>query len=80
MIPTIKMKTKTTTIIIIPAAAPATQELNITSTTTTMEHPTIPRATSRISQPMCKLPSWDQSTGTSCLKFRKSLDICHNIE
>ena len=60
MIPTIKIKTKATIIIIIPAAAPATQELDITSTTTAMEHPTIPRATSRISQPMCKYPSLDQ--------------------
>ena len=54
MIPTIKIKTQTTIIIIIPAAAPATQELDTTSTTTTMEHPTIPRATLRISQPVCK--------------------------
>ena len=54
MIPTIKIKTKTTIIIIIPAAAPATQGLDIASTTTTMEHPTTPRATPRISQPMCK--------------------------
>ena len=37
-------------IIIIPAAVPATQELDTISTTTTMEHPTILRATSRISQ------------------------------
>ena len=44
MIPTIKMKTKTTVILIIPAAAPATQGLDITSTATTMEHQTIPRA------------------------------------
>ena len=53
MIPTIKIKTKTI-IIIIPAAVPATQELDTISTTTTMEHPTVLRATSRISQPMCK--------------------------
>ena len=39
MIPTIKIKTKTTIIIIIPAAGLATQELDITSTTTTVEHP-----------------------------------------
>ena len=38
MIPTIKIKTKTTVITIIPAAAPATQPLDITRTTTTMEH------------------------------------------
>ena len=38
MIPTIKIETKTTVIIIIPTAAPATQGLDITSTTTTVEH------------------------------------------
>ena len=54
MIPTIKIKTKTTVIKIITAAAAAMQRLDITSTTTTMEHRTIPRAHSRISQPMCK--------------------------
>ena len=54
MIPTTKIKTKPTIIIIIPAAVPATQGLDITSTTTTMEHRTIPRAHSRISQPMRK--------------------------
>ena len=54
MIPTIKIKTKTTVITIIPAAAPATQELDTTSTTTTMEHQTMPRAHSKINQPMCK--------------------------
>ena len=37
MIPTIKIKTKTTEITIIPAAAPVTQGLDITRTTTTME-------------------------------------------
>ena len=37
MILTIKIKTKTTVIIIIPAAVPATQGLDITSTSTTME-------------------------------------------
>ena len=52
MTPTIKIKT---IIIIIPAAVPAIQELDTISTTTTMEAtPTIPGATSRISQPMCK--------------------------
>ena len=54
MILTIKIKTKTTVIIIIPAAAPATQGLDITSTATKMGHQKIPRAHSRISQPMCK--------------------------
>ena len=54
MTPTIKIETKTI-IIIIPAPVPATQELDTISTKTTMEAtPTIPRATSRISQPMCK--------------------------
>ena len=54
IIPTIKIKTKTTLMVIITEAAPATQGLDITSTTATMEHQTIPRAHSRISQPMCK--------------------------
>ena len=72
MIPTIKIKTKTTVIIITPAAVPATQGLDITSTTTTMEHQPTPKAHSRVSQLMYKLPSLDQSTGTNCLKFRKS--------
>ena len=52
--PNYQNKNKNNIIIIIPAATLATQELNITSTTTTMEHPTTPRATPRISQPMCK--------------------------
>ena len=52
MIPTIKIKTKTTGKTIIPAAVPATQGLDITSTTTTTEHQTMPRAHSRISQLM----------------------------
>ena len=42
MIPTIKIKTETTVITIIPATAPATQQLDITRTTTTMEHQTTP--------------------------------------
>ena len=79
MILTIKIKTETTVITIIPATAPATQQLETTRTTTTMECQT-PRTHSRISQPMCKLPSLDQSTGINCLKFRKSLDIHHNTE
>ena len=54
VIPTIKIKTKTMVITIIPATAPATQGLDITRTTTTMEHQTTPRTHSRISQPMCK--------------------------
>ena len=56
MTPTIKIETKTIIIIIIiPAAVPATQELDTISTTTAVEAtPTIPRATSRRSQPMCK--------------------------
>ena len=36
--------------------------------------------TSRISQPMCKLLSLNQSTGTSCLRSRKLSDIHHNTE
>ena len=54
MIPTIKIKTETTVKTIIPATAPATQQLDIARTTTTMECQTTPRTHSRISQPMCK--------------------------
>ena len=53
--PNYQNKKKTTVITIIPAAAPATQGLDITSTTTTtMECRTMPRAHSRISQLMYK--------------------------
>ena len=54
MTPITKIETRTI-IIIIPATAPATQELDTISTTTTMEAtPITPSTTSRISQPMCK--------------------------
>ena len=53
MILTIKIKTETTVITIIPATAPATQQLDTTRATTSMECLT-PRTHSRISQLMCK--------------------------
>ena len=53
MIITIKIKTETTVITVIPVTAPATQQLDTTRNTTTMECLT-PRTHSRISQPMCK--------------------------
>ena len=53
MTPTVKKKTKTI-IIIIPATVPATQGLDTISTTTMEATPTIPKAASRISQPMYK--------------------------
>ena len=56
MTPITKIETRTI-IVIIPAIAPAMQDQDVDTinTTTTMEEiPTTPRATSRISQPMCK--------------------------
>ena len=54
MILTSKIKTKTMVITIIPATAPATQRLDITRTTTTMERQTTPSTHSIISHTMCK--------------------------
>ena len=51
--PNCQKKPGTMLITIIPATAPATQQLDTTRTTTTMECQT-PRTHSRISQPMCK--------------------------
>ena len=49
-----KIETRTM-LIVIPTIAPAMQDLDTISITTAMEvTPTIPRATSRISQPMYK--------------------------
>ena len=53
MILTIKIKAETMVITVIPVTAPATQRLDTTRATTTMEHQT-PRTHSRISQPICK--------------------------
>ena len=53
MILAINIKAETMIITIILATAPATQGLDTTRTTTTMEHQT-PRTHSRRSQPMCK--------------------------
>ena len=64
MIPTIKINTKTTVITIIPAAAPATQQLDITRTMTTMKHQTTPRTHSKISQ-CASNPHWTSQPGTT---------------